>query len=837
MLSYGKCDSLGSFKQMADKSDKDKNCAGSVPTIVTCRQAFTQDTFDATFVTKTEIKRRSLVTVLQHFIRTKCPPTKQSVLEQLLAMFPVISALRHYQWRKQFPTDVLSSFWCTAVNVSMSLAFTLLASLPPVYGIYSALFPMLVYFIFGGSSHVSVHVMAVVALMVGIVVQRQMLLSQPPPSLSSSLSTPSFPLNSSNASALFTYTANTTNASTEWTTVSAKEIINGIISSYSIETAASLSLLAGLIQVAMSVLRLGRIANNIPLPFINGFLLGASCHVIINLLPTLLGLDIPYVVSKGSLPIKVVLIATSLLKVNVTSAINGLCCLVFLIIVREFVNVRFKNKLLIPIPAELIVVIVCSTISYFAQLHNRLNVNIVSTVPRGLPYPHIPNMAGATNYIVEAFIIAIISYTITLYLAKLYAAQYGYPIHANHELFAHGMSHAVGSIFSCFSGAASSPICDIQKDTRGSGPMVSLLSCCFIVAVCLFAGPLLEPLPTSTLSAVGLAALLPIFKHVTELPLLWRLNKLDIVTWSITWLAVAFVDVITGCAIGAAFALTALTLRHQTARGQTLANAKGTEIYVASSCLESGANESGILVFYFNSNLMFANAEIFKEELFSSIHKALKLNQGRSIADTVNNELTADAENVSNNAGRTSSRAQANSGDDLDENVDVAICETQNNNEAKGECGTANDPLLDKGQGQVNTKQSEIIETSADEKIEKIAVVSEQDLNQNEESSIVRGTNDELQRVKQKIGINVSVGVLHTVVIDCSAISFIDIVGLKMLSEVSDLVEGQGQRLVLAQCTPGLLRQLKAAEVSGIKFVTYPTVHDAVIFEKYLQFA
>ncbi|OXB60534.1 hypothetical protein ASZ78_007437 [Callipepla squamata] len=100
----------------------------------------------------------------------RCSP--QRVKKVALRMFPVISWLPAYRFREWILSDIVSGINTGLVSVLQGLAFALLVNVPPGYGLYAAFFPVLVYFIFGTSRHISVGPFPVLSLMVGGVVTR-----------------------------------------------------------------------------------------------------------------------------------------------------------------------------------------------------------------------------------------------------------------------------------------------------------------------------------------------------------------------------------------------------------------------------------------------------------------------------------------------------------------------------------------------------------------------------------------------------------------------------------------------------------------------------------------
>uniref|UniRef100_A0A3B3V3T7 Chloride anion exchanger-like n=1 Tax=Poecilia latipinna TaxID=48699 RepID=A0A3B3V3T7_9TELE len=173
----------------------------------------------------------------------------------LVSLLPVIGWMRTYRVREWLLGDVVSGVSTGLVAVMQGLAFSLLASLPPSYGLYTAFFPMLTYFFFGTSRHISVGSFPVLSLMVGAVVTR--LVPEDGPH------------------------ANITDF--EGLTQDQQRVL----------VASSMTFLMGIFQLAMGVLQVGFIVVYLSDTLVSGFTTAAAVHILVSQLKFVLGLSVP----------------------------------------------------------------------------------------------------------------------------------------------------------------------------------------------------------------------------------------------------------------------------------------------------------------------------------------------------------------------------------------------------------------------------------------------------------------------------------------------------------------------------------------------------------------
>jgi len=90
---------------------------------------------------------------------------------------------------------------------------------------------------------------------------------------------------------------------------------------------------------------------------------------------------------------------------------------------QEYINERFKKKLKIPIPAELLLVLLATIVSHFGDLAERYALPVIGKIPLGLPAPRVPPLTAVSNYIVDAMVLGIVGFVIAVTMARLMAER------------------------------------------------------------------------------------------------------------------------------------------------------------------------------------------------------------------------------------------------------------------------------------------------------------------------------------------------------------------------------------------------------------------------------
>lgn len=90
---------------------------------------------------------------------------------------PVLRWLPKYQCKEYIWGDVMSGLVIGIILVPQAIAYSLLAGLKPIYSLYTSFFANIIYFLMGTSRHVSVGIFSLISLMVGQVVDRELLLA------------------------------------------------------------------------------------------------------------------------------------------------------------------------------------------------------------------------------------------------------------------------------------------------------------------------------------------------------------------------------------------------------------------------------------------------------------------------------------------------------------------------------------------------------------------------------------------------------------------------------------------------------------------------------------
>ncbi|XP_015255623.1 PREDICTED: chloride anion exchanger-like, partial [Cyprinodon variegatus] len=431
---------------------------------------------------KIQRKHKALTAHVKEYLTCDAKRAKAAVLSAL----PVIGWMRSYRVREWLVGDVVSGVSTGLVAIMQGLAFSLLASLPPSYGLYTAFFPVLTYFFLGTSRHISVGPFPVLSLMVGAVVTRLV------PDEGAHANITDF----------------------EGLTQDQRRVL----------VASSMTFLMGIFQLAMGVLQVGFIVVYLSETLVSGFTTAAAVHILVSQLKFVLGLTVPGISGPLSIIYTLEKIFVQITSTNICDLVMSIVIMVVVFIVKEL-NDRYKAKLPFPIPIEVIMTVIACGISYKLNFEDRYKVDVVGKMVSGYESPIAPSLEVFKESAVEAFPVAIVGFAVAFSVAKVYSIKHDYPIDGNQELIAFGVSNIFGAAFSSFAASTSLSRAAVQESSGGKTQTAGLISAIIVMIVTLALGFLLAPLPKSVLGALVIVNLKGMLMQLREIPYLWRRDK------------------------------------------------------------------------------------------------------------------------------------------------------------------------------------------------------------------------------------------------------------------------------------------------------------------------
>ncbi|XP_071574134.1 prestin isoform X2 [Temnothorax nylanderi] len=520
--------------------------------------------------------------ILRNEISKRCKSIKPVAL--LKKTIPLTDWLFSYDWKNNILGDIVAGITVAVMHIPQGMAYAILGNVPPIVGIYMAFFPVLVYFLLGTSRHNSMGTFALVCMMTGKVV--------------TTYSSPA---------------VSTNNTSTENAT-----LISDVSHQYSpVEVATAVTFTVAVIQLGMYVLRLGIISSLLADSLVSGFTTAAAIHVFTSQIKDLFGLNnLPRRNGAFKLILTYVDIFNSMNNVNITAVILSCITILSLIFNNEVLKPRVSKLCPLPVPIEMLVVVIGTVVSMQMNLADTYNVIIVGDIPVGLPVPSVPPLSLIPSILVDSFVITMVAYTISISMALIFAQKMDYEIDSNQELVAQGLGNLVGSFFSCMPITASLSRSMVQQTVGGHTQLASLISCGILVCVLLWIGPFFQPLPRCVLASIIVVALKGMLMKVTEFMQFWRLDKTDAAIWAITFVVVILFDIEYGLLVGVLVCigrLLVLAMRPYTCK---LALAPGTELYLDTKRYKGTVEIPGIRIFRYSGSLNFASKQYFREEVY-----------------------------------------------------------------------------------------------------------------------------------------------------------------------------------------------------------------------------
>uniref|UniRef100_A0A1I7ULN4 STAS domain-containing protein n=2 Tax=Caenorhabditis tropicalis TaxID=1561998 RepID=A0A1I7ULN4_9PELO len=387
----------------------------------------------------------------------------------------------------------------------------------------------------------------------------------------------------------------------------------------------ALTLLVGVVQIIMGVLRLGFLTTYLSDPLVSGFTTGAAVHVFTSQLNKVFGVKLPRHEGIGMIVRMYRDMILSLGSVNYVALGISIFGILFLDLGRTYINPMAKKICPIPPPLELIFVIFGVILSMIFNLDSTYHVKTVFEIPRGFPSPSIPNLNFLPALLSDAIPIAVVCYMFVMSMGKLFAKKHKYKTDATQELYAIGTASVLSSFFPVYPVGASLSRSSVCEMSGANTQLYTVFSSLLLLTVIVLLGPFLEPLPMCILACIVIVSLKSLFMQVKELPRLYKISKYDFAIWLVACLSTVFTDVTTGLVISLVSALFTLVLRQQ---WPTFSNSIPHDETPRQSIPD------GVEIVRFGGSLHFANVTLFLDKMGESIGKQSEeetLIEGRTI--------------------------------------------------------------------------------------------------------------------------------------------------------------------------------------------------------------
>jgi SulP family sulfate permease len=418
---------------------------------------------------------------------------------------PILTWGRSYD-RNALTNDLVAAVIVTIMLIPQSLAYALLAGLPPEAGLYASIVPIMLYAVFGTSRALAVGPVAVVSLMTAAAIGK---VAQ-------------------------TGTADYATA------------------------ALTLAAMSGLLLTLLGVFRLGFIANFLSHPVIAGFITASGLLIAASQIGNILGIK-----TEGETLISLITsLAEHLGQSNLITLVIGVAATGFLFWVRKGLKPKLRAMGFSPKAADLgaktgpVAAIFVTTLVVWLFGLDGYGVKVVGEVPQSLPPFTLPNFSTEliAQLALPAVLISVIGFVESISVAQTLAAKRRQRIDPNQELIGLGLAN-IGAAFTGgypVTGGFSRSV--VNFDAGAETPAAGAFTAIGLAIAALFLTPLIFFLPKAVLAATIIVAVLSLVDF-SILKRSWAYSRSDFLAVLVTILMTLAMGVETGVSAGVALSI------------------------------------------------------------------------------------------------------------------------------------------------------------------------------------------------------------------------------------------------------------------------------------------
>ena len=371
----------------------------------------------------------------------------------------------------------------------------------------------------------------------------------------------------------------------------------------------TLTFLTGVLCVAGGIAGLGVIADFLSRPILTGYLNGIALSIIVGQLGTLFGFEVP----SGGFFHTLAAVVSRLGETHAATFLVGLLLFVLLRVLRH----RSPKM-----PAPLIAAALGIIMVYVLGLEQQ-GVAVVDAVPAGFPVPRIPPVGTSELWplIVGACGIVLVSFCSMMTTARGFAAKNGYAIDVNQDMIALGVSNLASGFSRGFAVSGADSRTAVADSAGGKTQLTALVAAATMAVVLLFLTRPIAYLPTAALAAILVSSALGLF-DVASLQRYYRISRSEFWLSVIAMLGVMTVGVLPGVLIAVGLALLKLLRLASRPHDVVLGLVQEKDDVYSAVEEEGGRTIPGLIIYRFDSSLLFFNADHFKDRVRAIIRNA-----------------------------------------------------------------------------------------------------------------------------------------------------------------------------------------------------------------------
>ncbi|WP_422081528.1 SulP family inorganic anion transporter [Ulvibacterium sp.] len=470
--------------------------------------------------------------------------------------FPFLQWLPDYN-RDWLTKDLMAGLTVGIVLIPQGMAYAMIAGLPPVYGLYASLVPLLIYAFLGTSRQLGVGPVAMDSLLV--------------------------------AAGLGAMS------------------INGM-ENY-IAMAIFMAFFAGAIQLILGLLRMGFLVNFLSKPVISGFTSAAAIIIILSQLKHLLGIPVE---SSSHLNELIVNVLEEVGQTNLMDfTIGGIGILIILLIKKWSPKIP---GILLVVLLGILAVFVLQLESYGVHIVGRIPKGLPDfRIPR-------ISLENILDIWPIALTLALVGYTEAISIGKSLEGKSGKEtVNANQELVALGSANLIASFFQSYPVTASFSRSAINQESGAKTNLASIFSVILVVITLLFLTPIFYYLPNAVLASIIMVSVFGLI-DVAYPKMLLKYRKDEFAILAVTFLITLFIGIPQGILIGVLFSLGLMVYKSSKPHFAVLGRIKESDYYRNIDRFGDEIEvRDELLIVRFDAQLYFGNKDYFKKQLYKHI--------------------------------------------------------------------------------------------------------------------------------------------------------------------------------------------------------------------------